>query len=70
VSAVEKVVRAVEITPLPKAPEIVVGVINAQGRILPVLDIRKRFRLPAREMKPDEPVHHRANIAAAGCAGG
>jgi purine-binding chemotaxis protein CheW len=53
-SAVEKVVRAVEITPLPKAPEIVVGVINAQGRILPVLDIRKRFRLPAREMKPDD----------------
>jgi Chemotaxis signal transduction protein len=53
-SAVEKVVRAVEITPLPRAPEIVVGVINAQGRILPVLDIRKRFRLPAREMKPDD----------------
>jgi purine-binding chemotaxis protein CheW len=53
-SAVERVVRAVEITPLPKAPEIVLGVINAQGRILPVLDIRKRFRLPAREMKLDD----------------
>jgi purine-binding chemotaxis protein CheW len=53
-SAVERVVRAVEITPLPKAPEIVSGVINAQGRVLPVLDIRKRFRLPAREMKPDD----------------
>jgi len=53
-SAVERVVRAVEITPLPKAPEIVLGVINAQGRILPVLDIRKRFRLPEREMKLDD----------------
>jgi purine-binding chemotaxis protein CheW len=53
-SAVERVVRAVEITPLPKAPEIVLGVINVQGRVLPVLDIRKRFRLPAREMKPDD----------------
>ena len=53
-SSVERVVRAVEITPLPKAPEIVLGIINAQGRILPVLDIRKRFRLPAREMKPDD----------------
>jgi purine-binding chemotaxis protein CheW len=52
-AAVERVVRAVEITPLPKAPEIVLGVINAQGRILPVLDIRKRFRLPTREISVD-----------------
>ena len=53
-SAVERVVRAVEITPLPKAPEIVLGVINVQGRILPVLDIRKRFRLPACEISVDD----------------
>ena len=47
-SAVERVVRAIEITPLPKAPEIVLGVINAQGRIIPVMDVRARFRLPTR----------------------
>jgi purine-binding chemotaxis protein CheW len=49
-SIVEHVIRAVEITPLPKAPRVVLGVINAQGRIIPVLDIRALFRLPAREM--------------------
>jgi purine-binding chemotaxis protein CheW len=38
----------VEITPVPQIPEIVLGVINAQGRIIPVVDIRKRFCLPAR----------------------
>ena len=48
--AVEKIVHAVEITPLPKAPEIVYGIINAQGRIIPVVNIRKRFRLPEREI--------------------
>jgi purine-binding chemotaxis protein CheW len=53
-SAVERVVRAVEITPLPKAPDIVLGIINFGGRIIPVLDIRKRFHLIAREMKPDD----------------
>ena len=53
-SAVERVVRAVEITPLPKAPEIVLGIINAQGRIIPVIDVRQRFRLPTREMKLDD----------------
>jgi len=53
-SAVERVVRAVEITPLPKAPEIVLGIINAQGRIIPVIDVRQRFRMPTREMKLDD----------------
>jgi purine-binding chemotaxis protein CheW len=53
-SAVERVVRAVEITPLPKAPEIVLGAIDAQGRVIPVVDVRKRFRLPTREMDMDD----------------
>ncbi len=48
-TAVERAVRVVEITSLPKAPEIVSGVINLQGRIVPVLNVRKRFRLPERE---------------------
>ncbi len=50
-SAVERVVHAVEITLLPKAPEIVLGVINVQGRIVPVVNIRRRFRLSERELK-------------------
>jgi purine-binding chemotaxis protein CheW len=49
-SSVEKVVRAVEVTPLPKAPGIVSGVINMRGRVVPVFDIRKRFGLPEREL--------------------
>jgi purine-binding chemotaxis protein CheW len=47
-SSVERVVRSVEITPLPGAPDIVPGVINFQGRVIPVVDIRKRFNLPVR----------------------
>jgi purine-binding chemotaxis protein CheW len=53
-SSVERSVRAVEITPLPKAPEIVTGVINLAGVIVPVLNIRRRFRLPEREVKPGD----------------
>ena len=53
-SAVERVFRVVEITPLPKAPEIVLGVINIQGRIIPLLNIRRRFRLPERDMTPSD----------------
>jgi len=51
-SRVERAVRAAEVTPLPKAPEIVLGVINVQGQIVPVVDLRKRFRLPQREIDP------------------
>lgn len=54
VSEVERVVRAVEITPLPSAPEVVMGVINHQGRILPVFDLRRRLRMLEREIDPDD----------------
>lgn len=50
VSAVERVVPAVYVTPLPKSPAIVLGVINVQGRIVPVINLRKRCRIPEREM--------------------
>lgn len=50
-AAVERIVRAVEVTPLPKAPQIVLGVIDIQGRVIPVVDVRKRFRLPEREVE-------------------
>ena len=53
-SAVIRIIRVVEITRLPKAPEIVLGVINMHGLIIPVFDIRKRFRLPQRDMQLDD----------------
>jgi purine-binding chemotaxis protein CheW len=46
---VQRVVRMAEVTPLPKAPEIVLGVIDLQGNILPVMSMRKRFGLPEPE---------------------
>jgi len=51
-SAVTRVVRAVEITSLPNTPEIIRGIINVQGSLIPVADIRKRFGLPAKELEP------------------
>lgn len=44
-----RTVRAVAATPLPQAPEIVCGVVNVQGRIVPVVNLRRRFGLPERE---------------------
>ena len=49
-STVERAIRIMEIVHLPKAPEIVIGVINLHGKIIPVVNIRNRFRLPQREI--------------------
>ena len=46
-AAVREVTWAVAVTPLPKAPPIVEGVINVRGTLVPVLDIRHRLALPA-----------------------
>jgi purine-binding chemotaxis protein CheW len=48
--AAERVVRMVAITPLPNAPDIILGVVNFQGRVIPVINVRRRFRLPEREI--------------------
>lgn len=51
-AAVTRIVRAVEVTPLPGAPPIVLGVIDVEGDVLPVLNMRRRFRLPEQEISP------------------
>jgi purine-binding chemotaxis protein CheW len=45
-----EVVRAVAVTPLPKAPALVEGVINVRGALVPVLDVRARLGLSARPL--------------------
>jgi purine-binding chemotaxis protein CheW len=42
-SAVSRVERAVEITPLPQAPPIILGIIDIHGKVVPVCNLRKRF---------------------------
>jgi purine-binding chemotaxis protein CheW len=51
-TVVERIVRAVEITPLPCAPDTVLGAIDVEGRVLPVLNIRRRLHLPERDITP------------------
>ena len=50
-AVVERVVRAVEISPVPGCPPEMLGVINLHGRLVPVYDIRARFGLTPQEMR-------------------
>ena len=49
-SGVDKVIRSVEVSPLPENQDLLLGLINMQGQILPVLNIRRHFSLPSREI--------------------
>lgn len=51
---VREVVRAVLIAALPKAPAIVEGIINYRGAVVPVLDIRQRFRVGPAPLDPTQ----------------
>lgn len=46
IADVQEIIRTPAITAVPRAPEHVAGVINLRGRVIPVIDLRKRFRLP------------------------
>jgi purine-binding chemotaxis protein CheW len=45
IAAVESIIKMQTITSMPHAPSFVEGVTNLRGKILPVIDLRKRFGL-------------------------
>ncbi|ABD90134.1 chemotaxis protein CheW [Rhodopseudomonas palustris] len=52
VAAIDEVARAPErVTRLPKAPAFIDGVMNLRGRVMPIVDLRRRFELAANQAK-------------------
>ena len=52
IGSVREIVRVPEITSVPNAPDAIEGVINLRGKIIPVMDLRKRFGIEA--VQPDK----------------
>ena len=46
---VQEIIRMMPITKVPNSPDFVEGVINLRGKVIPVIDMRKRFGMPAAE---------------------
>jgi purine-binding chemotaxis protein CheW len=42
---VREIIRLTDITPVPRASDCIRGIINLRGKIIPVVDLRKRFGL-------------------------
>jgi purine-binding chemotaxis protein CheW len=45
VRLVQEIIRITEITQIPRAPEFIKGVINLRGRIIPVVDLKRKLSL-------------------------
>jgi purine-binding chemotaxis protein CheW len=51
---VKRAIRAVEVTPLPGAPDGIAGIIDVAGSVMPAYDLRQRFKLAPREIAPTD----------------
>jgi len=50
INQVREIVRVSGITTVPNSPSYMEGVVNLRGRVLPVLNLRKRLKLPPRDI--------------------
>jgi len=50
---VQEINRMTEFTRVPNAPEYVVGVINLRGKVIPIIDLRKRLGMTMKETTKD-----------------
>jgi purine-binding chemotaxis protein CheW len=46
---VKEIIGMMDITPIPRTPEFIKGVINLRGKIIPVMDLRIKFGMNAKE---------------------
>jgi purine-binding chemotaxis protein CheW len=49
IASVDSIIKLQPITSVPRAPSFVEGVTNLRGKVLPVIDLRRRFGLPETE---------------------
>jgi purine-binding chemotaxis protein CheW len=47
---IKEIIRPQKLTPLPQSPAFVDGIINLRGAVIPVVDLRKRFDMPPRDL--------------------
>ena len=50
---VEEIMKMVQITRLPGSPDVIEGIINLRGKVIPVMDIRMKMHLPRKEYDSD-----------------
>lgn len=57
VDSVVQIIEHTQVTPVPETPPYIVGIINLRGQVIPVIDLRIRFRKP-----PNAEIAHRCIV--------
>lgn len=47
--SVREIIRLIQVTPIPRAPDYIRGIINLRGKIIPIVDLRTKFNLERKE---------------------
>ena len=50
---VQEINRMVEVTKVPNSPDYVDGIINLRGKVIPIIDLRRRLGMPAKSYDKD-----------------
>lgn len=53
---IREIIGMMKITPVPRTPQFVRGVINLRGKVIPVIDLRTRFGLEFKESDTRTPI--------------
>ncbi len=56
IACIAEILKPLPITPVPRAPRVIIGVMTVRGRLVTVIDLRRRLRLP------EAPMDHRSRI--------
>ncbi|RUM50475.1 MAG: chemotaxis protein CheW [Hydrogenothermus sp.] len=56
INDITKITKDVEITPVPKTKNYILGVMNLRGNIIPVVSLKKMFKLEDKEQDYDHPI--------------
>ncbi|MDM7913875.1 MAG: chemotaxis protein CheW [Candidatus Eisenbacteria bacterium] len=50
---VQEIIGMMDITPVPRAPAYIQGVLNLRGKVIPIVDLRLRFGMESAERTPE-----------------
>src|SRR3974377_2049573 len=53
ITKIQEIILMKPITRIPEVPDFIEGLINLRGSVIPIVNLRKRFGLPARELDDD-----------------
>lgn len=53
IMVIEEIIRTINITPIPRSPDYVLGIVNLREKVIPIVSLRKKLNIPLSEDNED-----------------